>query len=142
MSRSRGFTLIELIAVIVVLAILAGVALPRYFDYSDDAKESADEGAIGGIRTALNLAHLDHRVNDAPQSRWINSLDDIAPVMEGGALPEGITIENDVLIDQRGNTYTLTPETRTSPALLTRDGEEEGDDSGGGDDEGGGFFGY
>ena len=40
-QRARSaFTLIELIAVIVVLAILSGVALPRYFDYADKAKEA------------------------------------------------------------------------------------------------------
>ena len=37
LSQPRAFTLVELIAVIVVLAILAGVAVPRYFDYRERA---------------------------------------------------------------------------------------------------------
>jgi prepilin-type N-terminal cleavage/methylation domain-containing protein len=49
----QGFTLIELIAVIVVLVILAGVALPKYFDYSESAKESAVKGTLGGVRSGI-----------------------------------------------------------------------------------------
>lgn len=49
----RGFTLIELIAVVVVLAVLAGVALPKYFNYASQAKESACKGALGGIRAGI-----------------------------------------------------------------------------------------
>jgi len=53
MYHRKGFTLIELIAVIVVLVILAGVALPKYFDYSESAKESAVKGTLGGVRSGV-----------------------------------------------------------------------------------------
>ena len=49
----RGFTLIELIAVIVVLAILAGVALPKYFDYSAQARASSCKGTLGAVRSGI-----------------------------------------------------------------------------------------
>ena len=50
---ARAFTLIELIVVIVVLAILSGVAIPKYFDYTANAKASAVKGALGGARSAI-----------------------------------------------------------------------------------------
>src|SRR4029077_9339667 len=50
---ARAFTLIELIVVIVVLAILAGVAIPKYIDYTSNAKASATRGVLGGVRSAI-----------------------------------------------------------------------------------------
>jgi len=60
-TRPTGFTLIELIAVIVVLAILAGVAIPRYFDHTAAARHAAMTGVIGAVREAvggLQMAYL------------------------------------------------------------------------------------
>lgn len=53
LRRSSAFTLIELVVVIVVLAILSGVAIPKYLDYSSKAKESACKGTLGAVRSAI-----------------------------------------------------------------------------------------
>ena len=90
MTAHRGFTLIELITVIVTVGILSGVAIPRFIDMSTEARDAADEGALAGIRTALNLAHIDNRESGAPTSEWITAVTDVAGTLEAGRLPEGI----------------------------------------------------
>ncbi|MBX3356889.1 MAG: prepilin-type N-terminal cleavage/methylation domain-containing protein [Phycisphaeraceae bacterium] len=52
-SARRAFTLIELIVVIVVLAILSGVAIPKYLDYSASAKASSCRATLGAARSAI-----------------------------------------------------------------------------------------
>ena len=52
-ERTGGFTLVEVVIVIVVIGILAAVAIPKFFDFTTDAKESACKGALGGVRSAI-----------------------------------------------------------------------------------------
>lgn len=56
-QRHRGFTLIELVMVIVILGVLASVALPKLLDLRKDAKIAALEGAHGAISTGMNLVY-------------------------------------------------------------------------------------
>jgi prepilin-type N-terminal cleavage/methylation domain-containing protein len=53
-NRKSGFTLVELVIVIVVLGILAAVAVPKFFDFTTDAKEAACKGSLGGVRSAVS----------------------------------------------------------------------------------------
>lgn len=56
--RRAGFTLIELVTVIVILGVLSVVAVPVYLDYTKDAKESACRGALGVMRSAIANFHM------------------------------------------------------------------------------------
>ncbi len=55
--KEKGFTLIELVMVIVILGILAAFALPRFADLGGDARTSSLEGAAGSVRSAAAIAH-------------------------------------------------------------------------------------
>ncbi|CAD5376666.1 MSHA pilin protein MshA [Pseudomonas sp. OF001] len=56
-KQQSGFTLIELIMVIVVLGILAAFALPRFADFSGQARASSIQGLAGALRSASAIAH-------------------------------------------------------------------------------------
>jgi len=51
LRNEKGFTLIEIIAVLVILGILAAVAVPRYFSMVDRAQQSAVMGAVAALQS-------------------------------------------------------------------------------------------
>jgi MSHA pilin protein MshB len=55
MKKQQGFTLIELIAVVVILGFLAATAIPKFMNATDDAKSASIEGVAGGISSAVGL---------------------------------------------------------------------------------------
>ena len=63
MRNNKGFTLIELVVVIVILGILAAVALPRFMDATEGAHESAVKGAAGALASAVLLVRSQYELN-------------------------------------------------------------------------------
>lgn len=56
-NRQQGFTMIELIMVIVILGVLAAVALPKFYDMQADARMAKMNAALGAIKSASAIGH-------------------------------------------------------------------------------------
>ncbi|WP_276307877.1 prepilin-type N-terminal cleavage/methylation domain-containing protein [Alteromonas flava] len=60
----QGFTLIELIIVIVILGVLAATAAPRFLNFSSDARIAAIESLEGSMKTASDLVNMKARIEN------------------------------------------------------------------------------
>lgn len=63
MKKQSGFTLIELVIVIIVLGILAATAVPKFINLQDDAKKSAMSGVEAAVNSAANIVYSKSAIN-------------------------------------------------------------------------------
>ena len=72
-TRKNGFTLIELIIVMVILGIMAAVAVPRYLDSISNAEESAEDAVINSIRAGLKQYANNKLYYESGRAEWPNN---------------------------------------------------------------------
>ncbi len=91
MTKQKGFTLIELIIVIVILGALAVVALPRFIDLQDEARQSAVEGVAGalGSAAAVNYSGFLAGQDEDDGIISVSECSDTPSTLQGGEMPDG-----------------------------------------------------
>lgn len=72
MRAKSGFTLIELIMVIVILGVLSAFALPRFADLGGEARKASLNGLAGSIKSAANIAHAKQLVTGGAASASVD----------------------------------------------------------------------
>jgi MSHA pilin protein MshA len=68
LRTQKGFTIIELVMVIVILGILAAFAIPRFVNLAGNARTSTVQGLEGSIRSAASMAHSQYLAQSATDS--------------------------------------------------------------------------
>jgi MSHA pilin protein MshA len=122
MLKSKGgFTLIELVMIIVILGILAAIAVPRYADLKTDARASAVKGMEGAVRAAAQIVHARAILDNQTGATGSVTIEGTAIATAYG-YPTNATID-DALNSLSGFLFT----SNASPTPSTFDVDSDGD---------------
>ncbi len=94
-TKQHGFTMIELVMVIVILGILGAVAFPKFANFTSDARKASLQGALGSIKSAAAISHAKALVGNLSSGAQTITLEGVSVTMFNGyptANPAGIGV--------------------------------------------------
>ena len=89
MKKQQGFTLIELVIVVIILGLLGAAAVPRFLDVTDDARDASVEGVAGGFASAVGLVRAEWELAGRPAGNTNISYDGISMDVTDTGYPSG-----------------------------------------------------
>lgn len=106
MRIQRGFTLIELVMVIVLIGVLAAIAVPKFIDLSADANTAATKGVAGALNSASSINYAARKANSG-KGVAVDNCNDSGSLLQGG-LPTGYTVADGTVTADATATCTVT----------------------------------
>ncbi|NVK26233.1 MAG: type II secretion system protein [Gammaproteobacteria bacterium] len=95
MKKQQGFTLIELVIVVIILGLLGAAAVPRFLDATDDARDASVEGVAGGFASAVGLVRAEWELAGRPSGTTDVDYDGVSIDVTDTGYPAGTSDDND-----------------------------------------------